>query len=65
MALETQLDVLGVVLVIWGLWGIYDAIRFVKRHKRAAQPMFWTWLILLGGTSALLLVLGLLHFFAA
>ena len=65
MTLETQLDVLGVVLVIWGLWGIYDAIGFVKRHKRAAQPMFWTQLMLLGGTSALLLVLGVWHFFAA
>jgi hypothetical protein len=65
MPLETQFDVLDAVLVIAGLWGIYDAIRFVKRSKRAEVPMFWTQLMLLCGTSALLLVAGLWHFFAA
>ena len=56
MALET---LSYVVVVVCGLHSIYGAIRLIKRHQRAEEPMFWTQLILLGGLGILLVIAGL------
>ena len=61
MALETMSYV---VLVVSGLLSIYSAIRLIKRHKRAEEPMFWTQLMLEGGLGAVMVIAGLFFFLA-
>ena len=61
MALETLSHV---VLVVCGLLSIHGAIRLIKRHKRAEEPMFWTQLMLSGGLGAVMVITGLFFLLA-
>ena len=62
LPLERLMGALDVVLVLSGLDSIYRAIRLIRRG-RAEVPMLWTQVMLVGGLGAVLVVMGIWHFF--
>jgi hypothetical protein len=62
LPLERLMGAMDAVLVASGLHSIYGAIRLIRRG-RAEVPMFWTHVMLVGGLGAVLVIMGIGHFF--